>query len=400
MNYNATWIIIVCLIISSCTSSSNNQNEEENLKNRKYEVLLQKGLDRGFPGMIIAIQKGNEKFWIGAAGLSNIEKQKPMLKNDRFHLASVTKIFTSVAILKLIDEGKLKIDDKAINYLDTSIVNPIPFIDEITISQLLDHSSGIYSFNNDMEYIETLIGSRAFDNISWSSKQLLSLTYETRVKPQGKAGTGHYYADANLILQGLVIENISGISFREFINKNFLIPLKLENTGFYSDRINKSTVDITSTVQGYLKQSKELNEFITMHPSFIEVSSGLLNTTIAGEKTDAAAGIVSTAHDLLLFAHALYKGNLLTTESLNWLLSIGNGIENEGLNSMRQGIVSVRNKSYGVLFTSLGDGPGGMNTMLAYHPKSESIVIAFTNIFGNWDEHDFFMDDILPLIVE
>ncbi len=67
---------------------------------------------------------------------------------------------------------------------------------------------------------------------------------------------------------------------------------------------------------------------------------------------------------------------------------------------MRQGIVSVRNKSYGVLFTSLGDGSGGMNTLLAYHPKSESIVIAFTNIFGNWDEHDFFMDDIIPLIIK
>ncbi len=321
INYKNTWIIIVYLIISSCISCSNNPNKDKNIKNRKYDILLQKGLDRGLPGIIIAIQKGNEKSWIGAAGLSNIEKQKPMLKNDRFHLASVTKIFTSVAILKLIDEGKLKIDDKAINYLDTSIVNPIPFIEEITISQLLDHSSGIYSFNNDMEYIETLIGSRAFDNVSWSSKQLLSLAYSSRVEPQGKAGTGHYYADTNLILQGLIIENISGMSFREFIKENFIIPLKLENTGFYSDQINKSTVDITSTVQGYLKQSQELDEFITMHPSFIEVSPGLLNTTIAGEKIDAAAGIVSTAHDLLLFAHTLYKGHLLTTESLNWLLS-------------------------------------------------------------------------------
>lgn len=396
MNQKNIWLIIGSLIIYYCISCSNNPNND----NQKYDALLHKGLDRGFPGIILAIQKGDEKSWIGAAGFSNIEKQKPMLKNDRFHLASVTKIFTSVAILKLIDEGKLKIDDKAISYLDTSIVNPIPFINEITISQLLDHSSGIYSFNNDMEYIETLIGSRAFDKVSWSSKQLLSLTYSSRVEPQGKPGTGHYYADTNLILLSLIIENISGMPFREFIKENFFIPLKLENTGFYSDRINKSTVDITSTVQGYLKLSQELEDFITMNTSFVEVSPGLLNTTIAGEKIDASAGIVSTADDLLLFAHALYKGHLLTTESLNWLLSIGNGIENEELNSMRQGIVSVRNKSYGVLFTSLGDGPGGMNTMLAYHPQSESIVIAFTNIFGNWDEHDFFMDDIVPIIIK
>ena len=365
-----------------------------------YDSLLQNGIDRGYPGIILAIQIGDEKPWIGSAGLSNIEAQKPMLKNNRFHLASVTKIFTSVAVLKLIDEGKLNIDDKVINFLDTSLVNPIPFINEITIGQLLDHSSGVYSFNNDMEYIETLIGDKAFDKVTWSSKEFLALTYGDRVEPQGKPGSGHYYADTNLILLSLIIENISGISFRAFINKSILKPLKLKDTGFFSDQVNNSMFELTSTVQGYLKRSEDLDEFITMHPSFIEVQSGLMNTTIAGERIDGGAEMVSTAKDLLLFGEALYKGNLLSSESLNWLLSIGNGIENEALNSKRQGVVSVRNKPYGVLFTSLGDGPGGMNTMLAYHPNSKSIVIAFTNIFGNFDEHDFFMDGLMPLILE
>lgn len=52
-----------------------------------------------------------------------------------------------------------------------------------------------------------------------------------------------------------------------------------------------------------------------------------------------------------------------------------------------------------MLFTSLGDGGGGMNTMLSYHPESETIIVAFTNIFGNFNEHDFFMDDIIPSIL-
>lgn len=400
MNYINKWIIIGCLIIPSCISCSNAPKEVENINHLTYDSLLQNGIDRGYPGIILAIQKGDEKPWIGSAGLSNIETQKPMFKNNRFHLASVTKIFTSVAVLKLIDEGKLNIDDKVINFLDTSLVNPIPFINEITIGQLLDHSSGIYSFNNDMEYIETLIGDKAFDKVTWSSKEFLALAYGDRVEPQGKPGSGHYYADTNLILLSLIIENISGTSFRAFINKSILKPLKLKDTGFFSDRVNNSMFELTSTVQGYLKRSEDLDEFITMHPSFIEVSSGLMNTTIAGERIDGGAGMVSTAKDLLLFGEALYKGNLLSSESLNWLLSIGNGIENEALNSKRQGVVSVRNKPYGVLFTSLGDGPGGMNTMLAYHPNSKSIVIAFTNIFGNFDEHDFFMDGLMPLILE
>jgi len=399
MSYKNIGLIIGWLVLASCISCSSISNKVNDANDQSYDLLLQNGLDRGFPGIILAIQKGDERPWIGTAGLSSIEEQQPMLKKSRFHLASVTKIFTSVAILKLVDAGKLKIDDRAILFLDSSLVNPIPFINEITVGQLLDHSSGIYSFNNDMEYIETLIGDRAFDKVTWSSEQLLALAYGNRVEPQGRPGSGHYYGDTNLILLGLIIENISGISFREFINIQIIEPLKLESTGFYSDRVNKSTVEMASTVQGYLKRSEDLDEFIAIHSAFIEVSPGLMNTTIAGEKIDAGAGMVSTAKDLLIFAEALYKGNLLSPESISWLLSIGKGIENEELNSKRQGVISVRNKPYGVLFTSLGDGPGGMNTMLAYHPKSESIVIAFTNVFGYFDEHDFFMDNIMPAIV-
>ena len=110
--------------------------------------------------------------------------------------------------------------------------------------------------------------------------------------------------------------------------------------------------------------------------------------------------MVSTAEDLMTFGKELYKGNLISTQSLNWLLSIGNEIDKEEINTKRQGIVTVRNKPYGVLYTSLGDGGGGMNTVLAYHPKSKTIVIAFVNIFGNFDEHDFFMDEIIPSVLE
>ena len=75
-------------------------------------------------------------------------------------------------------------------------------------------------------------------------------------------------------------------------------------------------------------------------------------------------------------------------------------IEKEELHTKRQGIVTVRNKPYGVLYTSLGDGIGGINSMLAYHPKSETVIVAYTNIFGDFDEHDFFIDQIIPQILK
>ncbi|MEQ8523173.1 hypothetical protein [Gracilimonas sp.] len=109
--------------------------------------------------------------------------------------------------------------------------------------------------------------------------------------------------------------------------------------------------------------------------------------------------MVSTAADLLKLGEAVYFDDFLTEESKNWLLSIGDNIQNEDPGTVRQGIVTVHHKPYGVLYTSLGDGPGGINSMLAFHPESEILVVAFTNVFGNFDEHDFFMDELVQSVV-
>jgi len=326
-------LVMATVSYLSCSSPSSYDQLTSTPHSDKYGDILQKGIDRGFPGIILAVKKTNEDLWVGASGVSNIEQHKLMLSNDRFHLASITKIFTAVAVLKLIDEGKLELKNKAINYLDSSLVNPIPYIDKIEIGQLLDHSSGIYSFNNDMEYIETLIGDRAFEEVKWSPEQLIALAYGERVEPQGEPGSGHYYGDTNYILLGLIIEKISGRPFRRFIKENILDPLALKNTGFYSATVNKTNVELSSTVQGYLKRSEDLDGFITIHPSFKEVSAGLVNTSLAGEKIDAGAGMVSTAKDLMKFGTALYSGSLLSSQSLNWLLSIGENIEKEEINT-------------------------------------------------------------------
>lgn len=381
---------VTSLLISSCSSIPSTA---------EYESLLEKSLDHGFPGIILAIQRDQEIMWIGAKGVSNIEQQIPMQTDDRFHLASVTKIFTATAILKLIDQGTLSLTSKVVDILDSALVSPIPHINEIQIYQLLDHSSGIYGFNNDMEYIHTLIGNRVQDKIIWSPEELIALAYGQRVDPAGKPGSGHYYGDTNYCLLGLIVEKISGMPLRRYVKENILDPLRMFNTGYYSENTDSAKVELQTSVQGYLQRSEDLDALITLDTSFKEVSDGLVNTTTAVERIDAAAGMVSTAQDLLKFGRALYFEDLLSPKSLEWLLSIGNSIENDEVGTKRQGVVSVRHMKYGILYLSLGDGPGGVNTMLAYHQERKSIVVAFVNVFGQFDEHDYFINELLPVIL-
>ena len=363
--------------------------------NNGYQDLLEKGMEKGYPGIIIGIQQDN-KVWTGAEGLANIEEHTPMSANDQFHIASITKLFTSVAVLKLIDENKLSLQSSVDTLLADSVIQEIPHINEIKVHHLLDHSSGIYSFNNDLRYVNTYLGNKADEDVSWTPEQLVSLAYTGDAEPQGTPGSGHYYSDTNTILLGMIIEQISGISFRRHIKNSILDPLELNNTGFYSPETDTSSIEVSPTVQGYLIDSEVINNFVDLSPSFERVSDSLLNTTEAVEQIDASAGMVSTVTDLLKFGEAVYLDNFLSEESRNWLMSIGEGIENDDPGTVRQGVVSVHHKSYGVLYTSLGDGPGGINSMLAFHPESNTVVAAFTNVFGNFNEHDFFIDELIP----
>jgi D-alanyl-D-alanine carboxypeptidase len=83
-----------------------------------------------------------------AIGYSNLEKHTPLRVDDGFHMASINKTFTAVAVLRLIDQRKLSLTVTLKGQLG-DIVARIPYADQITVAQLLDHSSGIYPTNND-----------------------------------------------------------------------------------------------------------------------------------------------------------------------------------------------------------------------------------------------------------
>ena len=91
---------------------------------------VRKALEHGFPGVILGIQRAGNKPLIKAGGFANLESKVPMKPDDRFHIASVTKIFTATAALMLIDDGKLSLDSKVSKILDPKLVGEIPNIEQ------------------------------------------------------------------------------------------------------------------------------------------------------------------------------------------------------------------------------------------------------------------------------
>lgn len=366
--------------------------------------LLQAGVGRGYPGVAMIIESSNGSIHAAAAGYSNLEKRTPLRVNDAFHMASINKTLTAVAILRLIDEGKLSLGATLKEQLGEA-VGAIPFADRITIAQLLDHSSGIYATNNDMDYLTTVIGPKADPARVWKPAEMIALADKSRSKPSGEPGTGHFYADTNYVLLGMLVEKISCRSYKEHLRKTLLEPLGMHSTYFYSDFLGRNAHPPVPTVQGYLLATAELRSAIKISALFKPVpgekrSGGeLLNTTLAAERIDAAAGLVTTLPDLLKFASALFRGKLLSSQSQKFMMAAGEGMQDQPLNKKRVWAIQSTRKPFGVLVYKEGDGPGGVNTLMAYRPATDEIYAGFTNIFGYFDEVDFLIDDVIGKFV-
>ncbi|MCB0466263.1 MAG: beta-lactamase family protein [Aequorivita sp.] len=364
---------ILLIFLSSCSL------------NQDCEKLKDLSVVKEYPGMIIGKISANGKPQICAFGNADIKTMRAINVQDKFHIASVTKLFTATAILKMRDEGKLNLNDKVTKYLDFPELKAIPQIQSVSIMNLLDHSSGIYGFNNDPEYIETLLGAKADQFKKWDPLALLALADSTRVEPFGKLGTGHYYGDTNYVLLGLIIEKVSEMPFSDFIKETIFKPLHLSNTGFYGD--------LNPDVKGYLKRSEILESIVTINPVFKAVNDSMVDATKAVERIDAAAGIVSNANDLLEFAKAIYMTDFLSSDSKNLLLNTNLKMATD--EDCMQSITKKCNSKFGSFIASEGDGPGGINLLLAFNPEQKEAVIAFTNIFGNFNELDRMREEIL-----
>ena len=373
----------------------------------ELDGLLRGGIDRGYPGLAIAVQQRDAPARFAALGESDLEHHLPMRTDDAFHMASIHKTFTAVAALRLVDQGKMRLTSTLSELLGSAVAH-LPDAAKITVAQLLDHSSGIYPTNNDEEYIATILGPRADPQKVWSPAELVALASGERQKPVAAPGAGHHYSDTNYILLGMIIERVSGMPYKQLVTSTLLEPLGMTSTHFYSDTLagaEKAVRPGKATVRGYLLATEELRQVVAIHPMFRPVPGlapkfgPLLDTTLAAERIDAAAGLVTTLPDLLKFAAALFRGKLVSPASQAILFAAAQGLAAEPLGTQRVWTLQAMRKPWGNVLFKEGDSPGGFNTLMAYVPASDTVFLGFTNVFGHFDELDYLFDDVMGKVL-
>lgn len=243
-----------------------------------------------FNGYVLIARDGKVVFSKGY-GMANFEDDIPNTAQTKFRLASVTKSFTALAVMKLREKGKLNLQDSICKYLSDCPDTWKP----INVRQLLNHTSGIPDYIAAPDFMRTI-------SLSLTTDELIA---RFRNEPLQFAPDAQFaYSNSNYILLGRIIEKVSGQPYAAFIQENIFAPLDMKNSG-YDDN---STL-LKHRAIGYIKQPDRI-----VNARFMDMSNAY-----------AAGGLYSTAEDLLLWNHALDTEKIVSKKSLDEIFTPGKG---------------------------------------------------------------------------
>jgi CubicO group peptidase (beta-lactamase class C family) len=297
-------------------------------------------------------------------GFANLQFRVPNTPEIRYKIASITKLFTSVLIMQLNEQGKIDLNSSIKNYLPDYGGQGA---EKITIRHLLNHTSGL-------PYVGPSSKEDALENgipelqLPHSVDKLISEYYSRDLV--NEPGSSFSYSNGEYLILGRIIERIYQKSFAEVLSQQILEPLDMQDSGLLFQ---------------YQVIDNLADSYFTMNDS-----SGLVNDLPAYiENWYSAGAMFSTSADLQNFSRALYSGKLLNQESMDQLLMPGLDQYGFGIWVYQQEVKSRHYKVY--------KRPGeimGSNAQFVYLPEQDIFII----MLANTDSTD--LDDFVHQIID
>jgi D-alanyl-D-alanine carboxypeptidase len=341
----------------------------------KYAATLQEKISAmmkstAMPGAVVLIKSPKQGDWSGTFGTAKLGKKVPMSLKDYFRIGSNTKTMTSTVILQLVQEGKLSLNDPISKFRPD-----VPNGQNITITQLSEMRSGLYSYTFDPGFNATLDSD---PGKAWTPDELLTIAF---AHPADFApGAQYEYSNTNIVLLGTVIEKLTGMTASEAFQKRIFDPLGLKRTSLpvktdaaipdphaqgYQFGTNVDTID------SYAVPSAQL-------PAALNGTLKPINDTDANPSWGwTAGGAISTPDDLAVYVKALVGGGLLNAKTqklrLDSIQPIVPGKPNSGGYGL--GIVEFTPGIFG------HDGQiPGYSSFMVYNIKTGDTIIIYTNL--------------------
>ncbi|SOD78602.1 serine hydrolase [Spirosoma fluviale] len=332
------WVVVSLLLTGAAFAQT---------KSAKIDALIQQYVaNRQFNGSVLVADKGQVIFKKGY-GLANMEWNIPNAPDTKFRLGSITKQFTAMLIMQLVEKKKLSLTGKITDYLPDY---PKATGDKITIHHLLTHTSGIPNYTNFPKFFETL----SRDPVTPES-----FTKEFSGKPLDfEPGTKFSYSNSGYFLLGTIIEKVTGKSYADVLTENILKPAQMANTGYdlFSPILPKRAT-------GYEKKGSTY------------VNSPYLDMSIPY----AAGSMYSTVEDLYRWDQVLYTDKLLSASGKATMYTpfidgyaYGWGVGKSKVGQVKDSLAILEH----------GGGINGFNTIISRLPKDKQLVVLLNNTGG------------------
>jgi len=258
----------------------------QNISRKLDKYLNDYYVNKNVPSISAGIMENGKLLWLGIKGLADIENNVPATTNSVYRIASISKAITAVAIMQLVEQGRLNLDDDVKKYIPYFPAKRWKF----TVRQLLTHTAGIRTYKSTGEFESKEYFKSIRDAINYIAKD--SLEYEP--------GTRYLYTTLSYNLLAAIVENVSGISFPDYLQINIYTPAGMKHS--YPD-FHKSI--IPNRVQGYERNNFRQIQNAALADLSIKIPGG---------------GLLSNAEDLLRFSDALLKGKLIKLSSLDSMI--------------------------------------------------------------------------------
>lgn len=314
----------------------------------RIDALAAEALKEGpVAGLSLAVVRGGDVAIHKGYGLANLELGVPVTEQSLFRIGSITKQFTAAAIMRLVEQGQVKLDDDVTKYVAFPTQGR-----RITLRHLLTHTSGLKGYTELEDFAK-----RA--PLELTPDEVLALLKD--VPPLFEPGAKWSYSNTGYFLLGLVIEKASGMTYADYVEKNLFPRAGLGNT-WYCDvsRI------LPHRVAGYALVKRQL-----------------VNAQPLGMSVPYAAGsLCSTASDLVAWSRALESGKVVSPESYRLMTTPVKTADGKGAGAYPYGFGLAMTDFEGHPTVEHGGGINGFVTNLVRFPKDDLTVVVLFNTRG------------------
>jgi CubicO group peptidase (beta-lactamase class C family) len=326
---------------------------------------------RPFNGCVL-MAKGGAQLVNYSGGYADELHKSPNTDSTLFQLASCSKTFTALAILRLADEGRLSVDDPVSKYLPG-----FPYA-EVRIRNLLSHTSGIPDYQG---YIEKYLPG----NEKISNTDIVGMYAANSIPLRFAPETQFGYSNANYIILAALAEKVSGDSFGEYLASHVLRPLGLEDTRFYNTRRSGET--LSNFAIGYVREDGRYQV-----PDSLEKYSFVV-------RQDALAGddnVCSTPLEMIAFMKIFEQQDLIS-DSLMARMRAPYRLSDGSSSNYGYGLGVINEAGNYALYMHTGSWPGYLTCF--YSIPEENIRLVILSNFSN-ERIQFMADDLLQAVLD